>query len=188
MAVRIIHGDCLVELPKLAAAGERFHACVCDPPYELGFMGKRWDSTGVAFRPETWRAVYDCLLPGAYLLAFGGTRTSHRMACAIEDAGFEIRDSISYLYDGGLSGPLLWCFGSGFPKSLNVSKQLGHIRCLCEAGAPPNHRPTQDVSNLRQRVVRGDAVSGCAEQDMLANMQRRVDFQADEGEAPQGRP
>ena len=105
MTVRIIHGDCLEELPKLAAAGERFHAAVTDPPYELGFMGRRWDKSGVSFRVETWRAVYDCLLPGAHLLAFGGTRTFHRMVCAIEDAGFEIRDTICWLY------------GSGFPKS-----------------------------------------------------------------------
>jgi DNA modification methylase len=146
MTVRIIQGDCLIELPKLKATGSRFHCCVTDPPYHLtsivkrfstaalddetqtsersrnrsdgygrlasGFMGKAWDGGDVAFRPETWRAVYDVLLPGAYLLAFGGTRTSHRLACAIEDAGFEIRDTICWLY------------GSGFPKSLNVAKTI----------------------------------------------------------------
>jgi site-specific DNA-methyltransferase (adenine-specific) len=75
-------------------------------------MGKQWDGGDVAFRPETWREVYRVLKPGAHLLAFGGTRTYHRMACAIEDAGFEIRDTVLYLY------------GSGFPKSHDVSKGI----------------------------------------------------------------
>lgn len=95
-------------------------------------MGQKWDGGDIAFRPETWRAVYDCLLPGAYLLAFGSTRGSHRMTCAIEDAGFEIRDTISHLHDGGLDGPLLWVYGSGFPKSHNISvaidKAAGAVR------------------------------------------------------------
>ena len=71
---------------------------VCDPPYELNFMGKGWDSSGVAFQKETWQHCYRVLKPGGYLLAFGGSRTSHRIACAIEDAGFEIRDTIMWLY------------------------------------------------------------------------------------------
>lgn len=91
-------------------------SCVTDPPYELGFMGKSWDSTGIAYNADLWRAVYRVLKPGAYLLAFGGTRTYHRMACAIEDAGFEIRDQIQ------------WIYASGFPKSLDVNKQF----CNCE--------------------------------------------------------
>lgn len=72
-----------------------------------GFMGKQWDGTGVAFRVETWAAIFRVLKPGAHLLAFGGTRTHHRMVCAIEDAGFEIRDEID------------WIYSQGFPKSLN---------------------------------------------------------------------
>lgn len=87
-------------------------ACVCDPPYELGFMGKSWDSTGIAYNVELWREVLRVLKPGGHLLAFGGSRTFHRLACAIEDAGFEIRDQ------------LLWIYGSGFPKSLDVSKAI----------------------------------------------------------------
>jgi len=110
VTVRIINGDMLAELPKMAA--NSLHACVTDPPYELGFMGKKWDSTGIAFRPETWAEVYRVLRPGAYLLAFGAPRNAHRMTCAIEDAGFEIRDTI------------MWLFGSGFPKSHDVSKAL----------------------------------------------------------------
>ena len=67
---------------------------VTDPPYELGFMGKSWDRTGVAFQKETWEHCLRVLKPGGYLLAFGGSKTFHRIACAIEDAGFEIRDTI----------------------------------------------------------------------------------------------
>jgi site-specific DNA-methyltransferase (adenine-specific) len=92
--------------------GPLFDSCVTDPPYELGFMGKAWDSSGIAFSVDTWRAVYDRLKPGAHLVAFSGTRTYHRMACAIEDAGFEIRDQLA------------WTYGSGFPKSLDVSKAI----------------------------------------------------------------
>ena len=85
---------------------------ITDPPYELNFMGKGWDNSGIAFQPSTWTRCYEVLKPGGYLLAFGGSRTFHRIACAIEDAGFEIRDTIMYLY------------GSGFPKSMNIGKQL----------------------------------------------------------------
>lgn len=81
---------------------------ITDPPYELGFMGKSWDNSGIAFQVDTWRKCYSVLKPGAYLLAFGGSRTFHRIACAIEDAGFEIRDTI------------MWLYGSGFPKSMNI--------------------------------------------------------------------
>lgn len=77
-----------------------------------GFMNALWDSTGVAFDPDTWREAYRVLKPGGYLIAFGGTRTHHRMVCAIEDAGFEIRDQLA------------WVYGSGFPKSHDVSKAI----------------------------------------------------------------
>lgn len=92
--------------------GEPFHSVFCDPPYELGFMGKSWDSTGIAFDKNTWAAISRHLYPGAYLLAFGGTRTFHRIAVAIEDAGFEIRDTV------------MWVYGSGFPKSHNVANGI----------------------------------------------------------------
>jgi DNA modification methylase len=128
LSVRILTGDCLTVLPQLAAGGVRAHCCVTDPPYELGFMGKRWDSTGIAFHRETWAAVMSCLRPGAHLLAFGGTRTQHRMVCAIEDAGFEIRDTIMFMY------------GSGFPKSHNVNKALSGVCCECADSEPPAER------------------------------------------------
>ena len=85
---------------------------VTDPPYELNFMGKGWDNAGVSFQPSTWKKCFDVLKPGGYLLAFGGSRTFHRIACAIEDAGFEIRDTI------------MWLYGSGFPKSMNIGKSV----------------------------------------------------------------
>jgi len=95
-----------------------FHALVTDPPYGLAFMNRGWDDSGVERDPRTWSAALRVLKPGAHLLAFGGTRTFHRTACAIEDAGFELRPTIS------------WLFGSGFPKSLDVARaidrQLGH--------------------------------------------------------------
>src|SRR5512139_2648762 len=138
MTIRVLGGDCLEILPTLDE--NSIDACVTDPPYHLtsivkrfggnnsapaqfgtdgayarasaGFMGKQWDGGDIAFRPETWAAVYRVLKPGAHLLAFGGTRTYHRMACAIEDAGWEIRDC------------LVWGYASGFPKSLDVSKAI----------------------------------------------------------------
>ena len=87
---------------------ESIDSVVTDPPYELNFMNKGWDNSGVAFQSNTWKQCYDVLKPGGYLLAFGGSRTYHRIACAIEDAGFEIRDTI------------MWLYGSGFPKSMNI--------------------------------------------------------------------
>jgi DNA modification methylase len=85
---------------------------VTDPPYELGFMGKKWDSSGIAYSVELWQECLRVLKPGGHLLAFGGSRTWHRLAVAIEDAGFEMRDSIAWLY------------GSGFPKSMDISKAI----------------------------------------------------------------
>jgi site-specific DNA-methyltransferase (adenine-specific) len=85
---------------------------VTDPPYELGFMGKKWDNSGIAYSVELWKECLRVLKPGGHLLSFGGTRTWHRVAVAIEDAGFDLRDSIA------------WMYGSGFPKSLDVSKAI----------------------------------------------------------------
>ena len=81
---------------------------VCDPPYELNFMWKWWDNSWIAFQKETWKKCLEVLKPWWYLLAFGGSRTYHRIACAIEDAWFEIRDCI------------MWLYGSWFPKSMNI--------------------------------------------------------------------
>ena len=107
---KLYHGNMLDMLEVIEK--ESIDSIVTDPPYELNFMNKGWDNSGIAFQKETWQKCYEVLKPGGYLLAFGGSRTFHRIACAIEDAGFEIRDTICYMY------------GSGFPKSQNIGKQL----------------------------------------------------------------
>lgn len=109
-AGKVVQGDCLEVLRAMSS--DSVDAVVTDPPYELGFMGKKWDASGIAYHVELWAEVLRVLRPGGHLLAFGGTRTSHRMVCAIEDAGFEIRDE------------LCWLYGQGFPKSLNVGKAI----------------------------------------------------------------
>jgi len=107
---RVKIGDCREVLRQILP--NTFTAVVTDPPYELGFMGKRWDKAGVAFDPETWRAVLRVAKPGAFLLAFGGTRTYHRMVCAIEDAGWIIHPMLA------------WVYGQGFPKATNLGKMI----------------------------------------------------------------
>jgi DNA modification methylase len=104
----IRHGDCLEVLQSMPDGS--VDAIVTDPPYGLSFMGKRWDYDVPSV--EIWRECLRVLKPGGHLLAFAGTRTQHRMAVRIEDAGFEIRDMIA------------WVYGSGFPKSLDVSKAI----------------------------------------------------------------
>ena len=105
MMAQVLHGDCLEVLRGMPDCS--VDAVVTDPPYGLSFMGKRWDYDVPAV--EVWAECLRVLKPGGHLLAFAGTRTQHRMAVRIEDAGFEIRDMIA------------WVYGSGFPKSLNVA-------------------------------------------------------------------
>ena len=107
---RVFLGDCREVLRGLP--DNSVDSVVTDPPYELGFMGKSWDSSGIAYDVTVWEECLRVLKPGGHVLAFGGSRTWHRLAVAIEDAGFEIRDNIA------------WIYGSGFPKSLNVSKAI----------------------------------------------------------------
>src|SRR3954471_23517901 len=118
--IDIRHGDCISEMRAMDDAC--VDAIVTDPPYELGFMGKGWDATGIANSVEMWREAYRVLKPGGHMLAFSSTRTYHRMVCAIEDAGFEIRDCIRSL--NGQDHYPAWMYGSGFPKSLDVSKAI----------------------------------------------------------------
>jgi DNA modification methylase len=107
---RVVLGDCRDVLRTLA--DNSVDSVVTDPPYEIGFMGRSWDSTGIAYDVTVWAECLRVLKPGGHILAFGGSRTWHRLAVAVEDAGFEIRDSIA------------WIYGSGFPKSLDVSKAI----------------------------------------------------------------
>jgi site-specific DNA-methyltransferase (adenine-specific) len=129
-------GDCLNVLKAMPE--NSIDAVVTDPPYHLtnnsgtrspypgqytpigkpkqpkgGFMGKQWDGGDIAFQPELWAEVLRVLKPGGHMVCFGGTRTYHRMVCAIEDAGFEVRDQLA------------WVYGSGFPKSHNVGNGWG---------------------------------------------------------------
>ena len=107
----IHHGDCIETMNAMPP--ESIDAIVTDPPYGLGFMGKKWD--GLPPSLEWAEACYRVLKPGGHIAAFGGTRTWHRLAVAIEDAGFEMRDSLAWLY------------GSGFPKSMNVGKAIDNL-------------------------------------------------------------
>ena len=130
MTYQILHGNNLDILPTLA--DNSIDSIVTDPPYELGFMGKKWDSSGIAYSVELWQQCLRVLKPGGHLLSFGGTRTYHRVAVAIEDAGFELRDSIAWLY------------GSGFPKSLDVSKAIDKA-----AGAEREVIATRTLKDIR---------------------------------------
>lgn len=125
---RLILGDCLTALSSMDDAS--VDAVVTDPPYGLAFMGKRWDYDVPSV--DVWTECLRVLKPGGHLLAFAGTRTQHRMAVRIEDAGFEIRDMIA------------WVYGSGFPKSLNVAKAIE-----CNGGRPEDIRRMQMGSDYR---------------------------------------
>jgi site-specific DNA-methyltransferase (adenine-specific) len=132
---QLIHGDCLDVLK--AMADNSVDSVVTDPPYGLRFMGKKWDYDVPS--EEIWRECLRVLKPGGHLLAFAGTRTQHRMAVRIEDAGFEIRDMIA------------WVYGSGFPKSLDVSKAIDKA-----AGAERTEGQREWTGGQRRAGVMGD--------------------------------
>ncbi len=140
----VYEGDCLEVMRQMP---DNFvDAVITDPPYSLNFMGKEWDNE-IAFNSAVWREALRVAKPGATLMAFGGTRTYHRLTCAIEDAGWEIRDCISYFSDGTQqeraflnsldeeqlaaylelhypSGQIAWVYGQGMGLGLNVSKAI----------------------------------------------------------------
>lgn len=119
----LYNDDCLVVMKNLIEKNTQVDSIVTDPPYHLtnandenkGFMGKQWDGGNIAFSTETWELAYELLKPGGHLIAFSASRTYHHMAVAIENAGFEIRDQ------------LMWLYSSGFPKGHNISKGLEKI-------------------------------------------------------------
>ena len=200
--VRLYPGDCLDVLAGLPE--NSVDSVVCDPPYHLtsivkrfggdnaaeakvgktgayarasrGFMGRVWDGGDIAFRVETWAAVLRVMKPGAHLLAFGGTRTYHRLVCAIEDAGFEIRDTLA------------WITGQGFPKSHDVSKGIdrmagaarevlgpnkfahingkANVNCYGEASRPDSTAPATEAA--RQWQGWGSALKPALEPIVLA--------------------
>src|SRR5699024_3168622 len=129
----IHHGDCIETMNAMPP--ESVDAIVTDPPYGLGFMGRKWD--GLPPSLEWAEACYRVLKPGGHIAAFGGTRTWHRLAVAIEDAGFEMRDSLAWLY------------GSGFPKSHDVPKGIDKL----DAGEERTSRAREFQSWLRQHVT-----------------------------------
>ncbi len=139
--VELLHGDCLELLRTLP--DNSVDAVVTDPPYGLKFMGKRWDCSVPSV--AVWAECLRVLKPGGHLLAFAGTRTQHRMAVNIEDAGFEIRDMIA------------WVYGSGFPKSLDVSKAIDKA-----AGAEREivGRRTGRAATLKQDIRGGNLMGG----------------------------
>ena len=116
----IICGEVLATLKEFP--DNCIDSIVTDPPYELAFMGKKWDISGIAFNVVFWKELLRVAKPGAMLLSFGGTRTYHRLTCAIEDAGWEIRDC------------LMWIYGQGFPKSLDISKAIEKAARGCPQG------------------------------------------------------
>ncbi|WP_299377475.1 site-specific DNA-methyltransferase [uncultured Kiloniella sp.] len=172
MTIIINPGDCLEIMQDMISQGIQVDAVVCDPPYHLtsivkrfggqnstaakadgatgvfrrsskGFMGKEWDGGDIAFRKETWDLCFELLKPGGQVIAFSHSRTYHRMTCAIEDAGFEIRDQI------------MWLYGTGFPKSHDVSKGIDRIK-----GA--TRKETGQINRSgRERNVYGDYAGIC---------------------------
>lgn len=178
MSVTILIGDCRERMRELPDAS--VDSVVCDPPYHLtsihkrfakcggasrqvpkkhhqyhrlskGFMGQSWDGGDVAFQPETWAEVLRVLKPGGHVVAFSGTRTYHRMVCAIEDAGFEVRDQLA------------WIYGSGFPKSHNLGDGWGTAlkpawEPICLARKPLEGT---NAANMAKHGVGGLNIDGC---------------------------
>ncbi len=145
MTLALHLGDCLEVMRTMPDAS--VDAVVCDPPYGLAFMGKRWDYDVPSV--AIWAECLRVLKPGGHLLAFAGTRTQHRMAVRIEDAGFEIRDMIA------------WCYGSGFPKSLDVSKAIDRAAGLERDRIPGGQGGANSILGARKC---GEAISGEAQQ------------------------
>lgn len=168
---KLYHGS-MLDMPEVIENGT-IDSIVTDPPYELNFMNKGWDNSGIAFSSETWKRCFDALKPGGYLLAFGSSRTYHRIACAIEDAGFEIRDTI------------MWLYGSGFPKSMNIGKAV-------ESKILTGSANTQEFKNLQGTkavannlgFTRSQFEQGARPNDYGADGHERtvdVDYQTEEG-------
>jgi DNA modification methylase len=139
MSFELVQGDCLEAMKKMSS--NSVHSIVTDPPYGLSFMGKKWDYDVPSV--EIWKEAFRVLKPGGHLLSFAGSRTYHRMAVNIEDAGFEIRDQI------------MWVYGSGFPKSHNISKAIDKAAGAKREviGVVPSRSPTSQATNWGNKGV-----------------------------------
>jgi DNA modification methylase len=135
--VTLINTDCAKALQVVEP--ESVDSVVTDPPYEIGFNGSKWDKTGIAYDVAMWGQVHRVAKPGSYLLAFGGTRTFHRMTCAIEDAGFEIQDCCA------------WIYGNGFPKHESKLKPAWEPIVLARKHAPHATPLNIDASRINGR-------------------------------------
>lgn len=158
---RIHHGDCRIIAKELPP--ESSHAILCDPPYELGFMGSKWDRSGVAFDPETWKALAECLIPGGFGMAFASSRGWHRLACAIEDAGLDIHPTIFNYHTGEqieLNSMWGWSFGSGFPKATRVATDNEEMKAAFEGHRYGRQamKPALEPIILFQKPYRGKPV------------------------------
>ena len=187
----LLNGDCIEQMQKLKDEGKQIDSVVTDPPYHLtsiverygkdgsapakdkdglyqrqarGFMGKEWDGGDIAFRTDTWKLAYDLLKPGGYLLAFSASRNYHRMAVAIEDAGFEIRDQI------------MWLYGSGFPKSLNIGDGWGTALKPAHEPIVMARKPLEgtNIDNVLKYGTGGINIDGCRIQGDDTGGERKI--------------
>ena len=187
----LLNGDCIEQMQKLKDEGKLVDSVVTDPPYHLtsiverygkkgsapakdkdglyqrqarGFMGKEWDGGDIAFRTDTWKLAYDLLKPGGHLLAFSASRNYHRMAVAIEDAGFEIRDQI------------MWIYGSGFPKSLNIGDGWGTALKPAHEPIVMARKPLEgtNVDNVLKYGTGGINIDGCRIQGDDTGGERKI--------------
>lgn len=156
-----LYNGSMLDLDKIIPENS-IDAIVTDPPYELNFMNKGWDNSGIAFQKETWEKCFKVLKPGGHMMVFGGSRTHHRIACAIEDAGFEIRDTI------------MWLYGCSMPKSMNLGKaieakeKLGNsgtrakreIELSCEGEEYTVSQPNNGIMGERKEFTRKDYIPG----------------------------
>src|SRR3990167_666391 len=136
---RILRGDVLSFARHYK--GPRFHALFCDPPYEMKFMGKKWDNSGISFRKETWEAFSKLLTPGAFLIAFASARGWHRQAVAMEDASLVMHPSVFCL---GFS------YGSGFPKATRIDSQIDRHAGVEREGVEVEYRSAFNSSGTNQ--------------------------------------
>ncbi len=154
--VKLMQGDNILSLKKLP--DNSIDSIVSDPPYGLSFMGKKWDYDVPSV--EFWKEVYRVLKPGGHVLSFGGTRTYHRMVVNIEDAGFEIRDQI------------MWLYGSGFPKSHNIGKAVDKLQGNDRevVGKLENYQDKRGLNGQTENV--------------MENAKPRIDIDITKGQSP----